>query len=212
MAYPPDPVELRGATTLREQEEIVERGLASFVEVGQALMRIREEGLYREAGFDGFVEYLESKPWGIDWNAAYKQIQAAAVVKVVPAVQTERQARELAPLLNKTTPQVVQQVYAEVVDETGGKPTAAAIREKVREVLPQPTNGHSDPRVIEDALAALETFNKLSGRITPEVLGRLSQSACKRYEARAAIAEAYLVAQRAEIKPRLDSLTPTRRG
>ena len=144
-------------TTLREQEEIVERGLASFVEVGNALMRIREEELYREAGFDGFADYLEAKPWGIGANAAYKQIQAAEVAAICTTVQTESQARELAPLMRKATPEVVQQVYAEVVQETNGKPTAARIREKVREILPpkkrkstRKKGGESAARVLPD--------------------------------------------------------------
>ncbi len=122
-------------TTLQEQEGIVERGLASFVEVGNALRRIRDEEFYREAGFDGFVEYLESKPWGIGANAAYKQIQAAEVAAICTTVQTESQARELAPLMRKATPQVVKRIYAEIIEETGGKPTAAAIREKVQPLL-----------------------------------------------------------------------------
>ena len=122
-------------SVLHEQEAIIERGLASFVEVGNALMRIRDDGLYREEGFDGFVEYLESKPWGIDARRAYKQIEASVVAGHLPHVANERQAVELAPLLRKATPKVVQQVYAEAVQETDGKPTARVLRDKVREVL-----------------------------------------------------------------------------
>ncbi len=48
----------------------------------------------------------------------------------------ERQARELAPLLRKATPEVVREVYAEAVAETNGKATAAVIRNKVRKILP----------------------------------------------------------------------------
>ena len=70
-------------TTLVEQEAIVEHGLASFVEVGNALMAIRDGELYREDGFDGFVEYLESKPWGIGRTDAYQQINAAKVVSAI---------------------------------------------------------------------------------------------------------------------------------
>lgn len=202
-------------SSLAEQEAIVERGLSSFVDVGNALMRIRDEELYREVGFDGFVAYLESKPWGIDVRRAYKQIDASAVVSYLPNLANEAQAVELAPLLRKATPDVVRQVYAEVVEESEGRPTAALIRDKVAEILPSrgSTNGGQiDPAVIHDAMALLDAFNKLAPRITPEVLGRLSQSVCKRYEARAAVAESHLASQRAELRPRLDSLTPTRRA
>lgn len=126
-------------SSLQEQEEIIERNLVSFIEVGNALMRIRDEELYREAEFTGFVEYLESKPWGISERHAYRQIDAAKVAELTHGTN-ERQARELAPLLRKSTPEVVRQTYAEIVEETGGKPTARVIREKVREIIaPQKT-------------------------------------------------------------------------
>ncbi len=125
--------------SLEDAEAIIERHVHSFIEVGNALMRIRDDGLYRQAGFDGFVEYLESKPWGIGANAAYKQIDAARVYTIVQT-PNEAQARELAPLTRKATPEVVQQVYAEVVQETNGQPTAAAIREKVQAIVHQPNS------------------------------------------------------------------------
>ncbi len=120
---------------LLEQEQIIERGLASFVEVGNALMRIREEELYRQAGFDGFVDYLDSKPWGIQERRAYQMIEASSVCKILQTPAVESQARELAPLMRRATPGVVQQVYAEVIEETGGRPTAGAIRDKVQQTL-----------------------------------------------------------------------------
>jgi hypothetical protein len=124
---------------LHELEGVIERGLSSFVEVGQALMEIRDGELYREAGFGGFVEYLEAKPWGIGRSRAYQMIDAATVSTVVET--NERQARELVPLLRKATPEVVRQVYAEVVQETANRPTAPAIREKVQEVLSSENGG-----------------------------------------------------------------------
>jgi hypothetical protein len=122
---------------LEQQEQIIERGIKSFVEVGVALMKIRDEELYREAGFGGFVEYLESKPWGIGQAHAYRMIGASEVATVIHLDKplNEGQARELAPLMRQATPEVVKQVYDEVVVETEGKPTAKKIREKVRKLL-----------------------------------------------------------------------------
>lgn len=126
------------ASPLVEQEAIIERGLTSIIEVGHALMKIRDEELYRQAGFDGFVAYLESKPWGISQGHARRMIDAAPVVEAVAPIGAipEGQARELAPLLRRATPEVVKQLYAEVIEESNGNPTAARIREKVKEILP----------------------------------------------------------------------------
>lgn len=122
----------------------MERGLASFVEVGTALMRIRDEELYRESGYDGFVDYLESKSWGLHPSRAYQLIDSASVSTTVE-IANEAQARELAPLLKKSTPEVAQRVYAEVVAETNGKPTAAAIRDKVQATLKPTTRRETPP-------------------------------------------------------------------
>ena len=62
--------------------------------------------LYRDLGFDGFVAYLESKPWGISRTRSYELIDAAAV-SAVAEIPNEAQARELAPLLKRATPEVV---------------------------------------------------------------------------------------------------------
>lgn len=66
---------------LSELEETVERGLETFVEVGRALMEIRDQRLYR-ADYDTFEAYCRER-WGhqVDW--AYKQIRASRVVENV---------------------------------------------------------------------------------------------------------------------------------
>lgn len=168
-------------TTLREQEEIIERDLAAFIRVGNALMRIREDDLYHQAGFATFRDYLESKPWGIGENAAYKQIQAARIAEICTDVQSEAHARELAPLLRKATPDVVREVYAEVLDETGGKPTAQAIREKVKEVLPS-TNGNATRRnkTDEGVVQSLHELKALIPKWDQSALDTLSASECRR--------------------------------
>src|SRR5262245_26470570 len=81
-------------------EAVVERGLATFVEVGSALLSIRECRLYR-AEFGTFEEYCRAR-WGMSKTHANRMIDAADVAGnltptgVIPT--TERQARELASL------------------------------------------------------------------------------------------------------------------
>lgn len=88
------------ARLLRECEATIERGLATFVEVGQALLAIRDERLYRER-HKTFEDYCQER-WGWKRAHAYRQIEAAQVVRnLSPMGDTptnERQARVLAPL------------------------------------------------------------------------------------------------------------------
>jgi protein gp37 len=82
-------------------EATIERGLSTFIEVGNALVEIRDERLYHEQGFRTFEDYCRQR-WGWGRNYANKQIAAARVIQnlgtTVPKSVTERQARELASL------------------------------------------------------------------------------------------------------------------
>lgn len=75
-------------SALSECEEIVERGLVSFVEVGNALLRIRNERLYRSE-FGTFQEYCEAR-WQMSDRHAGRMIDAAEIsahlVKTDPGV------------------------------------------------------------------------------------------------------------------------------
>jgi hypothetical protein len=66
---------------LAECEAIIERGLATFVEVGKALLRIRDDRLYRET-HSTFADYCKQR-WGMSKSHAYRQIEAAEVVDVL---------------------------------------------------------------------------------------------------------------------------------
>jgi hypothetical protein len=123
-----------------------------FIEVGEALMVVRESRLYR-AEFATFEAYCRER-WALTTDYANKLISAARVVEVIsntPVLEidseevdipaTESQARELAPLLND--PQELRIVWQEAVQRTEGRPTAAAIRavreEREAEPPPEPT-------------------------------------------------------------------------
>ena len=55
------PPPLESTRPLQELEQIVERGLANFVEVGRALAEISERKLYRAEGFDTFEKYCAER-------------------------------------------------------------------------------------------------------------------------------------------------------
>ena len=110
---------------LAELETVIERGKQTFVEVGQALMGIRDGRLYREthATFEAYCQ----KRWGFTHRFANLQI-AAATVSGNLGSQTDlgyKQAVALAPLSPEQ-----QRDVAEHIDFSSA--TAEAVRQAVR--------------------------------------------------------------------------------
>jgi len=122
--------------TLAECESVIERGLATFVEVGQALMEIRERRLYREQ-YETFEDYCRER-WGWVASRARQLIAAAEVAKTVTMVTlpppNERQARELVPLLRQDEAKVIE-VWRELREQYGEEVTAARVKNLVSKRL-----------------------------------------------------------------------------
>jgi hypothetical protein len=99
---------------LADLESIIEHGQQTFVEVGQALMAIRDRRLYREQGHATFEDYCQ-KRWGWSRDSGYKYIEAAQVAQNVESIlqspPSYTQAVQLAPL-----PIAQQQEIAQRVD------------------------------------------------------------------------------------------------
>lgn len=121
---------------LARAEKTIRKGLRTFVSVGQALMEIRDRELFR-ATHPSFEAYLADR-WRLSRRHGARLIQAAEVAAVLgpigPVPETESQARELAPLLGQ--PGRLRQVWSSVFSRTSGRPTAAAVRQAVREEGP----------------------------------------------------------------------------
>jgi hypothetical protein len=101
--------------SLTHYEEIIAQGLQTFVEVGQALLSIRDQRLYRET-YRTFEEYLHQR-WDMSRPRAYQLIEASVVVEhlstnvdTVPV--NEAQARPLTRL----APEQQQEVWREAVE------------------------------------------------------------------------------------------------
>ncbi|MDV7171920.1 hypothetical protein R4144_00625 [Gordonia amicalis] len=99
---------------LVECEAVIERGLKSFVEVGQALARIRDERLYK-AEFATSEEYCRER-WDFARRTAYQFIDAAKVCAQLrtleaPTPATESQARELSGLQPGEAQEVMQAAH-----------------------------------------------------------------------------------------------------
>ncbi|MET7900349.1 ParB/Srx family N-terminal domain-containing protein [Streptomyces sp. NPDC005355] len=123
------------AAQLAEHEAVIERGLNTFVEVGNALAAIREQRLYR-AQFGTFEDYCRAR-WSFGRRRANELIASAQVVGAIaptdlPPLENEGQARELARVPEPER----AAVWSATIERTDGKPTAAAVRETYEQRLP----------------------------------------------------------------------------
>lgn len=115
---------------LVELEGVIDRGRRSFIEVGLALLEIRDGRLYKERGYRSFDDYVGDH-LGFQRSYAGHLIRGAQAVTelgtTVPSLPTtERQARELARVPEGQRVEVMRQVA-----ESGRRLTAETIREVV---------------------------------------------------------------------------------
>ena len=122
--------------TVREQqqlvrlERIIDKGLQTFVEVGKALIEIRDQRFYREHHAT-FQDYCRER-WHFSDSRARQLIAGAKLNERVETVTrvtvpTEAVARQLNRLPEDQQPKAWQ----EVVDKANGEPTATITREVV---------------------------------------------------------------------------------
>lgn len=143
-------------------EATIERGMQTFVEVGAALLEIREERLYR-ADFGTFEEYCRER-WGWTRQHTNRIIGSAEVVSnlepigsILPA--TESQARPLVAL----EPEAQREAWARVLqDAPNGKITAAVVEKAASEIRQERTEQRRQERTekivqIAQGNAPLET-------------------------------------------------------
>jgi hypothetical protein len=129
------------AGRLAELETVIERGLQTFIEVGSALMEIRNSRLYRQT-YATFEEYCQER-WDLRKSRIYQLMDAAEVVENLksstivelssgstPLPTNEAQARPLA----KLGLEMQRQVWRRAVETAPeGKITARHIETVVRE-------------------------------------------------------------------------------
>lgn len=136
---------------LQANEAIIARGFETFVEVGAALLTIREKRLYRET-HGTFEDYCRER-WGMSRNHADRLVDAAKVVnnlvnKIPPIGGNSPQSKEsthftlptgesqVRPLVG-LAPQQQREAWGKAVaDSPTGQPTAKVVEAAVREVAP----------------------------------------------------------------------------
>jgi hypothetical protein len=130
---------------LVQLEEIIAAGMQSFLEVGSALLTIRDRRFFREQ-YASFELYCQER-WGLSRARAYQLMQSAKIVGqlMVPASEvsnqnetlstmvdtaptSERQIRPLAAIPPSDRPTIWRQAVAESAGQT---PTAAKVEEVV---------------------------------------------------------------------------------
>jgi site-specific DNA-methyltransferase (adenine-specific) len=119
---------------LERCEIVIKQGLQTFVEVGQALMLIREKKLYR-IEFGTFEDYCNAK-WDLTRRHVNRLIGSSEVVAHLgprgPKPQSEKHARPL----TKLEPELQSEVWQEVVERHGEKITHNKVEEVVKEFKP----------------------------------------------------------------------------
>lgn len=122
---------------LREHEQTIEQGLKTFVDVGNALLAIREEQLYR-VEYGTFDAYCQER-WGFVSRQAERLILASRTVQNLRPIgrklpTSEYQARPLTQL----EPEQQREVWTAVVQEsqeTGERITGAKVKAMVARAI-----------------------------------------------------------------------------
>ncbi|WP_062235822.1 hypothetical protein [Aureimonas sp. N4] len=184
---------------LAECEKVIEKGLSTFVDVGNALVEIRDDKLYRET-HQRFEDYCRDR-WDLGRARAYQLIDHARTVAAIktasgvclPAVDiSERDTRDIKADL----PAVVEEIKARVaVGELPSKAAADAIQAKRDE--------KAEERRQREAEAAerLRVREEQKAQLSPDVRQRLEHQ--QSYRKRAAESDAPSVHRIAELEDEL---------
>jgi hypothetical protein len=121
-------------TEFQQLETVIQTGLQTFFEVGNALMEIRDRRLYRESHMT-FEDYCNER-WQFSARQANRLIGAAQVVETLrpigPLPENEAQARPLTQLAPERRVEAWQRAVATAPE---GKVTAAHVQQVVNEAL-----------------------------------------------------------------------------
>ncbi len=131
---------------LMDHEKVIEQGLASFIDVGMALLAIKADKKYRHAGYSTFEDYCDQR-WNIDRRHGNRLVLAASTATAVlgpigPIPEREAQVRPLTLLKDDDDKRAA---WAEAVEQAdSGQPTAKQVEAAVTKRQP-PKKDHPAP-------------------------------------------------------------------
>ena len=171
---------------LAAHEAVIEKGWNTFIGVGRALEKIRDDKLYR-ASHKTFDSYCRMR-WQYGRSQAYRLIGAAQVLKNLspigdnPAPTNEAQVRPLIGL----EPEKAKAVWKKAVEKAGrGKVTARLLKEIVLDQEPKKayapkSTANPDAFPSETKVGLLMRIDKaLEGDANRKVLSTLLKQAAK---------------------------------
>lgn len=124
---------------LLELEEVIERGLSTFIQVGEALAEIRDSRLYR-VQFSTFEEYCREE-WEMSKTQANRLIAGSEVAEnLTPNGVTPRAESQVRPLTQLPPSEQPKAWEAAVQSANGAQPTAAQVQTAVASIA-RPLNG-----------------------------------------------------------------------
>ena len=151
--------------TLASYETVIEQGLESFVEVGNALAAIRDRRLYR-AEFSTFEAYCQDK-WSLTRRHVNRLVAAAEVTEDVgpmgPKPTSERQSRPLKQVPKEQRAEVWQDAVESAPKDESGKPavTAKHVQAAVDKKLGKGSSASHPPAVPDNAVRSRDPEQRL---------------------------------------------------
>jgi len=117
-------------------ESLIMEGLASFIEVGDALKWIHDSQTYKSVdGYKSFEEYVVDK-WKMARRTAYQFIRAAeAAANVRDCAQVDPSNECQVRPMTSLKPEEQRECWQAAVEKADGAPTGALVKEVVEELM-----------------------------------------------------------------------------
>jgi hypothetical protein len=137
---------------LNQYEAVIQKGIETFVEVGIALMAIRDRALY-EGGYGTFEEYCRQR-WGFGKSYAYSLMGATKVIENLSTIMDTLPANleQAKPLTQLKTSEQQQQAWERAMETApDGRVTGLHVQSVVNEMLgKEPPQPRFSPRPTQD--------------------------------------------------------------
>lgn len=136
---------------LKFHEDEIARSLIAFFEVGNHLIAIKADRLYKAAGYSTFDEYCRDR-WQIGRGRGYQLMTSAAIYEEMLAAAPEMSTGvdilpthegQLRPLAGLNIKEMFS-AWADAVKQSGGLPTRTDVEAAVERLRPKPAVGVTD--------------------------------------------------------------------